>query len=379
MDIAFVSTYNARDVSQWSGLGYYISNSLENSGNKLEYIGDVTARPTLQNFVKKAYYSKVKHKKFFYERTVAMAKEYSDNVAARLAGSKSKYVFSPGSIPIAFLKTDRPKIFFTDATFASWLDYYEPSSNLSHDIIRQGHEIEKQALDSCALAIYSSEWAAQSAIQFYGTDPAKVKISPFGANFKDDFSKADVLQFISGRDQHKLKILFNGVNFIRKGGDIVMAAVQILREKGLDVELHFVGLPALPFKNIPDFVINHGYLKKAVPAEKALLESLYQTCHFLFLPSKAEAFGCVFCEASAFGMPSISRKTGGIMSAIIDGVNGFTLDNTASADEYATLIYSYFIDKEKYHQLALSSYNEYNDRLNWKSIGAALTGMIEQL
>lgn len=379
MNIAFVSTYNARDVSNWSGLGYYISKSLEESGNNLQYIGGITGKATPLNFLKKAYFSKIKSKKFFYERTVAMAKQYADIVAARLSNDKSEYVFSPGSIPIAFLKTDRPKIFFTDATFACWLDYYIPSSNLSQDIIRQGHEIEKQALDSCALAVYSSEWAAQSAIQFYGAHPSKVKVLPFGANFSKIISETEVRDFIFKRDKHKLKVLFNGIDYIRKGGALVLSAVTKLRERGVDVELHFVGLAVLPFDNVPDFIINHGYLKKAIPEENALLENLYQTSHFLFLPSKAEAFGCVFCEASAFGMPSISRKTGGITSAITDGLNGFTLDASASADDYADLIYSYFIDKEKYNQLALSSYFEYKKRLNWKSTGGSLTGLIKQL
>ena len=379
MNIAFVSTYNSHDVSNWSGLGYYISKALEDSGNNLQYVGDLKANINIINFLKKGYYSKIKNKKFFFERTVAAAKSYSDLVSKKLKNSKSDYIFSPGSIPIAYLKEDRPKIIFTDATFACWLDYYEPSLNLCQDIIRQGHEVEKQSLDSCALAVYSSQWAADSAIRYYGIAPSKVKVLPFGANFNESYSENEVRNFISNRDKNKLKILFNGVAFIRKGGNIVISAVKKMKEMGIDVELHFVGLPDIPINDIPDFIINHGYLKKAIPEHKALLESLYRNCHFLFLPSIAEAFGCVFCEASAFGMPSISRKTGGITSAITDGINGFTLDLSATAGDYAKLISSIFINKEKYNQLALSSYFEYQNRLNWKTIGKHLTGLIEQL
>lgn len=246
-------------------------------------------------------------------------------------------------------------------------------------MIRQGHEIEKQALESSALAVYSSDWAAESAIQYYGISPSKVKVVPFGANFNEEYSESEVKDFIAKRDDKTLKILFNGVNYVRKGGDLVVAAVKELQNRGLKVELHLAGLKELPFDNVPDFVVNHGFLKKAIPAERTILEDLYKTSHFLFLPSIAEAFGCVFCEASSFGMPSISRKTGGVPTAIHDGVNGFTLDNSASINDYADLIYKNFTDKDKYNSLAMSSYQEYKSRLNWNVAGESITTLINEL
>jgi glycosyltransferase involved in cell wall biosynthesis len=379
MNIAFVSTYNAGNVSNWSGLGYYISKSLEDNGNKLNYIGDLHRNVTIVNFLKKVYYTRYLNKKFSLERTVAMAKGYSNNVARSLSNKKVDCVFSPGSIPIAYLNTDFPKVIFTDATFACMLNYYEPVATLSSDIIRQGHEIEKQALETCSLAIYSSEWAAQSAIQYYGIEPSKIKVVPFGANLNEEYSETDVLGFINKKDNYILKILFNGVDFVRKGGDLVLSALSKMKSDGLQVELHIVGIPVLPIDKVPEFVTNHGYLKKAVPEQRILLENLYKTCHFLFLPSKAEAFGCVFCEASSFGMPSISRKTGGVTSAITNGINGFALDEFATINDYVDVICHFFFDKKKYTDLSLSSFNEYKNRLNWKSAGASLTELMKQL
>ncbi|MEO5998467.1 MAG: glycosyltransferase family 4 protein [Chitinophagaceae bacterium] len=379
MNIAFVSTYDAHNVSNWSGLGYYISKSLEDNGNNLQYLGNLPRKITLMNFLKKVYYTKIQGKQFLLERTVAMSKGYSAVVANRLSTTKADCVFSPGTLPVAYLKTDLPKVIFTDATFACLLNYYEPSSGLSSDLIRQGHEIEKQCLESCSLAIYSSEWAAQSAIQYYGISPSKVKVVPFGANFNEEYSEAEVHDFVLKRDNHVLKILFNGVNFKRKGGELVFAAVKEMEKRGMKVELHMVGIPVLPIKEVPHFVVNHGFLNKAVLEERALLKSLYQTCHFLFLPSKAEAFGCVFCEASSYGMPSITRETGGVSSAITNGVNGFVLGESATTNDYVDLICNYFLDRRKYNDLAFSSFNEYKSRLNWKSTGASLIELIKQL
>lgn len=379
MNIAFVTTYDARSVVNWSGLGYHISKSLENTGNKILYIGELHQNISAINFFKKVFYSKIRHQEYPIERTIGTAKAYSKTVARCLSELSYDFVFSPGTIPIAYLNTNVPKVIYTDATFACMLGYYNGFANLSADTIRQGHELEKQALDSCALAIYSSEWAAQSAIHDYSADPAKVKVVPFGSNFEVDYSQEEVKGMLQQRSRSTLKILFNGVDWKRKGGDLVLATVQVLMKRGLQVELHIVGAQQLPFTVLPDYIVHHGYLNKQVPSQEAKLKALYRSCHFLFLPSNAEAFGIVFSEASANGMPSISKETGGITTAIINGKNGYALKPQSNENDYADLISDLFFDVEKYNQLALSSYQQYVTRLNWKTAGKEIMRLMEEI
>lgn len=377
MNIAFVTTYNAKSLVNWSGLGYHISKCLENSGSQVRYIGELNQHTSPLNLLKKIYYSKILRQQYPLDRTIATAKAYSNKVADCISREHYDFVFSPGTIPIAYLDTDVPKIIYTDATFASMLGYYEGFGNLSAESIRQGNVLEKQALESCALAIFSSEWAAQSAINFYGIDPAKVKVVPFGANFETDYSEEEVMGFIHGRSSTTLKILFNGVDWKRKGGDLVLATVRELKRRGLPVELHIVGVREMPVDTMQDYIVYHGYLNKLLPAEDAELKNLYKSCHFLFLPSVAEAFGIVFSEASAYGMPSISKATGGITSAIINGKNGYTLDTQSDENDYASLISEIFTDYEKYIRLAESSYHEYQTRLNWVTAGEELINLMK--
>ncbi|MEJ7768093.1 MAG: hypothetical protein WKF89_09795, partial [Chitinophagaceae bacterium] len=77
MNIAFVTTYNARNVSNWSGLGYYISKSLEDNGNNMNYFGDLDMKIAPLDFFKKVYYTQIARKKYAIERTVATAKSYA--------------------------------------------------------------------------------------------------------------------------------------------------------------------------------------------------------------------------------------------------------------------------------------------------------------
>ena len=377
MNIAFVTTDNAKSILNWSGLNYYISKSLENCGTRIHYIDDLQQHFNSVNFLKKVFYTQILHQKFPLERTIAAAKAYSGSVAKSLSHNNYDCIFSTGTIPIAYLDAQVPKVFYTDATFACMLNYYPGFHNLSSDTIMQGHQLEKQALASCALAIYSSDWAARSAIRDYGTDPSKVKVVPFGANWDLQYSKEEISGYINRRGVSKLKILFNGVDWKRKGGDLVLSVAGEIKNRGIDVEVHIVGIRQLTVTNLPGYVINHGFLDKSIPEQKDKLENLYKDSHFLFVPSKSEAFGLVFCEASLFGIPSVSRKTGGITSAIREGRNGFTLDENAAVNDYADLICEYFNYHDKYVSLALSSHTEYLQRLNWQTACETLLGLIK--
>jgi len=379
MNIAFVTTDNAKDVLSWSGLNYYMSQSFQNSGVRMEYIDNLKLPFSATNLVKKIFYSKLLNKQFPLGRTIASSKSYSQTIANRLLNSDCDCIFSTGTIPIAYLNAKMPKVFYTDATFASMLDYYPGFSNLAANIIRQGHQLERDAIASCALAIYSSDWAAKSAIHDYGADPAKVKVVPFGANWDVQYPEEEVSGFINNRSTGILKILFNGVDWVRKGGDLLLSTAKEIVSRGINLEVHIVGIRQIPVENLPDYVINHGFLNKSVPREKFELEKLYKEAHFLFVPSLSEAFGLVFCEASLFGVPSISRKTGGVESAIIDGKNGFTLTEAATAGDYADLICYYYGDYEKYISLAITSRCEYIARLNWKTACNSLLHLIKAI
>jgi len=65
------------------------------------------------------------------------------------------------------------------------------------------------------------------------------------------------------------------------------------------VELNFVGCLPPNDVDIPAYVKCHGFVSKAQPEGYKLLQTLLRKSHFLFLPSRAEAYGIAFCEASA--------------------------------------------------------------------------------
>ena len=102
---------------------------------------------------------------------------------------------------------------------------------------------------------------------------------------------------------------------------------------------------------------------------RQLFGSLIADSHFLILPSRAECFGVVFCEAASFGVPSVASNVGGIPSAVREGGNGRTFPLSAPASEWAAYIRQVMSHRATYDQLALSAFNEYQTRLNWDVSG----------
>jgi glycosyltransferase involved in cell wall biosynthesis len=317
------------------------------------------------------------HRKYYFRRTISFARRFAESVVP-LLNTDARIVFSPDSVGISLLDTKLPKVFYTDATFAGIVNFYEKYTSLSRQIIEEGHYLERKALESSALAVYASEWAARSAIEYYHADPGKVKVVPFGANIDSRRSYEDIKRLVSLRSQRQCQLLFVGIDWQRKGGDLAVKVAGELNQRGLPTRLHVVGVKNLN-REVPDFVVNHGFISKASGEGIQKLERLFSESHFLIVPSRAEAYGLVFCEASSFGLPSLSTNVGGISTVIRDGINGKTFSLDSNAKDYASFILDHFNHFPGYRQLAYSSFHESESRLNWEVAGKSLMQLLKDL
>lgn len=380
MNIAYISRFKSIDIKNWSGSEYYIADAISNkSGNQLSAITGLEEK--LDFYTRLKYQTHLRlNKKYHLNRSPYVLKQYAKQAEYQLKQINADVVFSPGTMPIAYLECKQPKVFYTDATFASMINYYDWYKGLSNMTIKEGLKADKLAIENSALAIFSSDWAAQSAINDYDADPRKIKVVPLGANIDKEPEYEEIKEAIYNRSTKVCKILFLGVDWERKGGDIVLQSVVKLNEIGLKTELHIVGLDNLPehIKQLP-FVINHGFISKSSTDGVSRLENIIKLSHFLFLPSQAEAYGLVFCEAAAYGLPSISTQTGGITTIIKNNVNGITYPLSTDVDEYVKYIHDLFSDQDRYRNLALSSYNDFKIRLNWTVAGNTISDYLKKL
>ena len=376
MNIAYVTTYDSADINSWSGLGSFIFEALRSAGPRVEPIGNLRDNHRFITKFKKTLYSKILSKKYLSSREPLRLRSYATQVEKALATISHDVIFSPGTIPVAYLRSEKPLVFWTDATFAGMINFYPGYSNLCTETINNGNKMEQLALSKCNIAIYSSAWAANSAIQNYDVDPAKVKVVPFGANINCNRKYQDIFSIIQNKPLDIVKLLFVGVDWYRKGGDIALAVADRLNQRGIRTELHIVGCK--PPVSLPRFVKCHGFISKKTEEGRRFFESLMNESHFLILPSRAECFGVVFAEASSFGLPSLATDVGGIPTAIQSGKNGqiFSLDE--GPDGYCDYIEKVMSSKQKYQELAQSSFREYSARLNWLTSGRKVHDLIKE-
>lgn len=312
------------------------------------------------------FYTRIRKKIYHTNRAPFVAKNFAPQIEHELMRVKSDAVLSLFLPQVAHLKSKVPVVIWTDATFRNLINFYPEFTNLCQETIEQGYLLDQKAMDAASLVIFCSDWAAKTAVDFYGIDPAKVKVVPYGANLENNTrSIKDIQQIVDAKSFTTCNLLLLGIDWDRKGGDTAFKVAQELNRVGLPTQLTIVGCQP-PAHVSASFVRSRGFIDKSTPAGAQELNQLFTESHFLILPSRAECFGNVFCEASSFGLPSLATNVGGIPTAIKNDVNGKTFALDAEISEYSEYILQLFKNPQKYKELAMSSFDRYTTELNWK-------------
>ena len=324
MKLAFATTFNGQDIGKWSGTPFHMAQAFEQEGMSIEYIGQL--KKSLPPFfkIKQVWKQFACSQRDSPRFNIVAAKYYSEQVSRHLESLTVDAIIAPQINPVAYLESKKPLVLWTDGLYSSLVGFYPGFSSHSADTIKQGNIITRKCLSRCRLALFSSDWAARTAIEIYGTDKEKVKVVPFGANLQTQNTLADIRSMLASRSRKTVKLLFLGKHWDRKGGDIVFRVAKALHAMGQSVEVHFVGCTPPAGIDIPNFIHCYGFISKRTPEGVAQITKLLRESHFLFVPSRAEAYGIVFCEANAYGLPCLTSFVGGISTVVKDHINGMT-------------------------------------------------------
>lgn len=381
LNIGFLSALDPKDKRAWSGTFYYTSQALQHHCGEVIYINPKEEQPT----EKKAFYKKLRvfvkkqfafsplfsigRKYFVCHYRIFTAKRFAKTANMRLRNLPLDVIVAAASTSeVAFLETDIPIVLVEDATFAVLHNYYPQYTNLPGSISHEMNRLSATAIHKASALIYSSTWAAQSAIEDYGADREKVHVVPMGANIDEAPAKERLLL---KKESDRCRLLFIGFDWQRKGGAIAFETLLKLEEMGVPTELIVCGcVPPSSYRHPHMRII--PFLDKNDPVQNAELEQLYLSSHFLLLPTRNDCFGIVFCEANAFGLPVIASATGGTPEVVKDGENGFLLPIAARGDAYAHVIEEIFHDEQRYSRLVESSRAAFDNRLNWNAWGTSV-------
>ena len=354
-----------RDKRSWSGITYYLGQSLQkNVGDvdflgpvKLPYLLDKTLR-AIQKFTRIVF-----RKEYYVKHSHLIAWYASRQLKKRMKGKSYDCIVAPvASTEFSFFKTNIPSFYVSDATFRLLSrDYKKDFDRVAAVSMWEGNLMEKRTLRQSSFVIMSSNWARNSVIEDYNIPAARVGIQPLAANM-DAIPSADIIYKKLGNK--KLTFLFLAVEWERKGGPIAFGVLEELHRQGVDAKLIVCGcVPPSQFQHPAMEVI--PFLNKNIKADHDRFEELLTTSHFLLLPTRADCSLVVGSEASAYGMPTLTTDIGGVCDVIKNGENGYCLNFNSSPADYAALALEVYTDNERYMNLITTSRKRFEQHLNW--------------
>lgn len=379
MHIAIVTIGDSRQVGYWSGTPYHMAQALTRNGHRVTHLGPL---PSLWSFPYRVIAKLAAQIGIRLPHPLHLpifANRYARDAARRvisLRPAPDLLLAIAGSTFAWRLPAGIPLVYASDSTIRLAVGYHPNMRQVSAYALRTADDLERLSIARADIVTYPSRWATDSAIRDYGTPPERVQYLPWGANL-EHWPQMSAHRGQARQTGAPLRLLLVGGNWHFKGADIAVAALRHLRANGVDAYLTICGcVPPAPMDE-PGLTII-PFLYKSDPAQKARLDALYQEADLFILPTRSECYGIVFCEAASYGLPSIAPATGGVPSAVQDGVNGLLVPEGADGAVYARTIHDLAADPERLASLSLSSRHRFETELNWDSWVAALMQRVEQ-
>jgi len=155
------------------------------------------------------------------------------------------------------------------------------------------------------------------------------------------------------KSDKKVRILFLSNMIKTKGWPIILSAAKILKEKGLNFDISFVGAwPSSLEKNEFNSIVKKNSLQRDVkylgPKKGIQKEEILKESDIFVFPTdyELETFGLVITEAMMYSLPVIANGVATIPSIIENKKTGFVLKENTSK-EVAKYLEILINDKDK--------------------------------
>ena len=357
MKIAFLSVEDPTDTNSWSGTLSHIYASLQKK-NTVIWVG------------RELYKEKYQLHQLSDTNVPFVPELFLEYWAAALElyfrHNSFDVIIARDYFYIAQLRTSIPIIYIGDTT----LDLMKEYQGLTVPFAKYADEIEYSAINTATQAVYSSTWAAQSAIKHYDADPEKVHVIEFGSNIVLSKAEQSLPKY-----QDICHLLFVAKAWEMKGGQEVLDTYVQLKQKDFPCQLTVIGKHP---NELPKDVEAIDFLDKSKPEERALLIQKFRESNFFFMPTKFDCFGIVYAEAATFGLPSLATNVGGVSQVVREGVNGVLFSRDDTPETMAESIIALYNNKKQYERLCRSAQADARRRLNWKVWGEKMQGMLDK-
>jgi glycosyltransferase involved in cell wall biosynthesis len=208
--------------------------------------------------------------------------------------------------------------YYIDMTTLQTFEVYGVSAHISRVVRQRALQQEREAFTHSSAIVCMCQWAADSVIDDYGINSAKVHVVPGGANLDE----AHLAQLPAASPpplpsvEQPLRLGFLGKEWQRKGGPFLLQLADALQQRGIPAVIRAIGpdppkLPAHPALQ------PLGFINKQTDTARFVAE--LRSWHFGTLFSEAEASPRSNLECLRLGVPVLAHAVGGIPSTLPDG------------------------------------------------------------
>jgi glycosyltransferase involved in cell wall biosynthesis len=223
-------------------------------------------------------------------------------------------------------------------------------------------ERERRVYAGAARILTLSERLRQSFIEDFQIPEERVRTIFAGPNF-------DVTRIPSPSSKVRPgppTVLFVGRQFQRKGGDILLEAFRLLKQRLPDARLVIVGPTDLSVDISGVEML--GLLDKSTPDGWAALRKAYESAHVFCMPTRYEGFGISFLEAMYFGLPCVSTFTEWWQpEMIVDGETGLIVP-LEDVEALCEAMLSLLTNPEKARAMGMAGRKRAEEIFHWPAV-----------
>jgi len=171
----------------------------------------------------------------------------------------------------------------------------------------------------------------------------------------------------------KKMVLFVGVDFQRKGGDVLLKAFEKVHIEIPDANLLIIGPSKKLYKIEQDGVTFLGPVY-----DRMVLKEYFKQAHVFTIPSVCEPFGWVFLEAMSYKLPCIGTNVDAMPEIIKDGETGFLVEKN-NVGMLTDRLIQILTDKNKALHMGLAGFEYFKTSFKWEKVGESIDDVLHQI
>ncbi len=248
-------------------------------------------------------------------------------------------------------KSDIPYVMYLDYTMKLAAQNWSPWAPFKNQKeLADWMECERQAYEKAYHIFTFSNVARNSLIADYNIEPKKINVVGSAGNFQKSYEGEKKF----GSQQ----ILFNGSDFERKGGDLVVTAFKQVRQVLPNVKLAIIGKKLLIEE---PGIINLGKISSSE------LRDLFLKTDLVVAPSYCDPFPAFLLEAMNYGVPCVVNNEDGMPEIVEHKVDGIVI-HEMKADVLAEQIINLLLNPTLLESFSQTARLKMKTKYKWDNI-----------